>query len=167
MAELTKQEVLNNALTGYRDSLPLVFVNYNKITEEDLKQLKTVQKQKIVLTKPFAEYKVGDILEVKFISNTQASEPPRFLVIDEKLGSTKYGFGGYGSTPFYELFKEKENSSENLSPSVKNISTEEKFYESLGIKSKGGWSPTAKAKGRFYLAVVLIASYFAYKKFKK
>jgi hypothetical protein len=44
---------------------------------------------------------------------------------------------------------------------------EEKFYESLGIKSRGGWSPTVKAKGRFYLAVVLVAGYFAYKKFKK
>jgi hypothetical protein len=48
-----------------------------------------------------------------------------------------------------------------------NLSSEEKFYESLGIKSRGGWSPTVKAKGRFYLAVVLVAGYFAYKKFKK
>jgi hypothetical protein len=54
----------------------------------------------------------------------------------------------------------------NLSPS-KNLSSEEKFYESLGIKSKGGWSPTAKAKGRFLVAVVLVAGYFAYKKYKK
>lgn len=54
----------------------------------------------------------------------------------------------------------------NLSPSV-NLSAEEKFYKSLGLKSKGGWSPTVKAKGRFYLVVVLVAGYFAYKKFKK
>jgi hypothetical protein len=56
--------------------------------------------------------------------------------------------------------KEVAYSSENLSP-------EEKFYKSLGIKSRGGWSPTVKAKGRFYLAVVLVGGYFAYKKFKK
>jgi hypothetical protein len=54
----------------------------------------------------------------------------------------------------------------NLYPS-KNLSTEEKFYESLGLKSRGGWSPTAKAKGRFLVAVVLVAGYFAYKKYKK
>ena len=48
-----------------------------------------------------------------------------------------------------------------------NLSPEEKFYESLGIISKGGYSPTVKAKGRFLVAVVLVAGYFAYKKFKK
>lgn len=56
--------------------------------------------------------------------------------------------------------KEVAYSSENLSP-------EEKFYQSLGIKSKGGWSFTVKAKGRLLVAVVLVAGYFAYKKFKK
>ena len=54
----------------------------------------------------------------------------------------------------------------NLSPSA-NLSSEEKFYQSLGLKDRGGWSPTAKAKGRFLVAVVLVAGYFAYKKFKK
>jgi hypothetical protein len=54
----------------------------------------------------------------------------------------------------------------NLSPSV-NLSAEEKFYQSLGLKDRGGWSPTVKAKGRFLVAVVLVAGYFAYKKFKK
>jgi hypothetical protein len=48
-----------------------------------------------------------------------------------------------------------------------NLSAEEKFYESLGLKSRGGYSPTVKAKGRFLVAVVLVAGYFAYKKFKK
>jgi hypothetical protein len=54
----------------------------------------------------------------------------------------------------------------NLSPSV-NLSPEEKFYQSLGLKDKGGYNPTVKAKGRFLVAVVLVAGYFAYKKYKK
>ena len=54
----------------------------------------------------------------------------------------------------------------NLSPSV-NLSPEEKFYQSLGFKDRGGWSFTVKAKGRLLVAVVLVAGYFAYKKYKK
>jgi len=42
---------------------------------------------------------------------------------------------------------------------------EEKFYESLGLKSSMFF--TLKSKGRLLVAVVLIAGYFAYKKFKK
>jgi hypothetical protein len=148
MEDLTKQEVLAQSLTDYRNSLPSVFVNYNKITEEDLKQLKTVKKQKIVLTQPFAQFKVGDILEVKFISNTQQSEPPSFLVIDEKLGSTKYGFGGRGSTPFYELYKEKAKA--NIVSSNGNLIVEKKIVYNVLIT-----------------AVVLSVSYYIYRKYKK
>lgn len=46
-----------------------------------------------------------------------------------------------------------------------NLSPEEKFYESLGLKSSMFF--TLKAKGRFLVAGVLVAGYFAYKKFKK
>jgi len=48
---------------------------------------------------------------------------------------------------------------------VINLSPEEKFYESLGLKSSM-FSPL-KSKGRLLVAVVLVAGYFAYKKFKK
>jgi hypothetical protein len=54
----------------------------------------------------------------------------------------------------------------NLSPLV-NVSPEEKFYQSLGLKYRGGYGATVKAKGRLLVAVVLVAGYFAYKKFKK
>ena len=46
-----------------------------------------------------------------------------------------------------------------------NLSLEEKFYESLGLKSSMFF--TLKSKGRLLVAVVLVAGYFAYKKFKK
>jgi hypothetical protein len=46
-----------------------------------------------------------------------------------------------------------------------NLSPEEKFYESLGLKSSM-FSPL-KSKGRLLVLVVLVAGYFAYKKFNK
>ena len=143
MAELTRQEVLTQSLTDYRNGLS-AFANYNIITEEDLKELKNSQKQKIVFTKPFLNYKVGDVLEIKVFPNRFQSEPPTFLVIDEKLGSPKYGFGGRGSTPFYELYVEKEKT---------DIANNETFLQ--------------KHKNHLIIAVVLVAGYFAYKKFKK
>ena len=48
-----------------------------------------------------------------------------------------------------------------------NLSSEEKFYESLGLKDKGGLTLPLKSKGRLLVALVLVAGYFAYKKFKK
>lgn len=48
---------------------------------------------------------------------------------------------------------------------VVNLSPEEKFYESLGLKSSMFF--TLKSKGRLLVAVVLVGGYFAYKKFKK
>ncbi len=131
--------------------------NYNKISEEDLKELKNSQKQKIVITKPFLNYKIGDVLEVKFFRNSHESEPPTFLVIDEKLGSAKYGVGGRGSTPFYETYKEKVQR--------QNLYAEDKFWRSLGFTQSGMIPP--KGKGRFFLIIGLVAGYFAYKKFKK
>lgn len=51
-----------------------------------------------------------------------------------------------------------------------NQSPEEKFYETLGIKQYDN-SPLrgfpVKLKGRLLVAVVLVAGYFAYKKYKK
>ena len=42
---------------------------------------------------------------------------------------------------------------------------EDNFYRSLGFTTSGMIKP--KVKGRFFVAVVLVAGYFAYKKFKK
>lgn len=146
MENLTKQEVLNQSLSDYRNSLPLDFDNYNKITEKDLEELKNSQKQKIVFTKPFLNYKIGDVLEVKVFPNRFQSEPPSFLVVDEKLGSPKYPFGGRGSTPFYELYKGERNlPSTNVEPQT--------FLQ--------------KNKNNLLIVGVLILGYFAYKKFNK
>jgi hypothetical protein len=49
------------------------------------------------------------------------------------------------------------------------LTAEDKFYEKLGIKYHNThmFGVASRMKGRFYLAVVLIASYFVYKKLKK
>jgi hypothetical protein len=64
--------------------------------------------------------------------------------------------------------QEQSNNNREIAILVKpNLSPEEKFYQSLGITTKGGYDATVKAKGRLLVAVVLVAGYFAYKKFKK
>ena len=59
------------------------------------------------------------------------------------------------------------NAPKEVAYSSVNLSSEEKFYESLGLKDKGGLTLPLKSKGRLLVAVVLVAGYFAYKKFKK
>jgi len=81
--------------------------NFNLITAEDLKELEKAKKQKIIFTEDFGKYKVGDILDIKVFSNTHTSEPPSFFVVDEKLGSFKYGFGGRGFKPFFKEYQDK------------------------------------------------------------
>jgi hypothetical protein len=120
--------------------------NFDKITEKDLEELKKIQPIKIVFTKPFAIYKVGDILDVKVFSNLYQSEPPSFLVVDEKLGSHKYPFGGRGSTPFYEEYKGTSTlPSTDVAP--------ETFFQ--------------KHKNHLLIIGAVVLGYLAYKKFKK
>ena len=49
------------------------------------------------------------------------------------------------------------------------LTAEDKFYEKLGIKYHNThmFGRPSRTKGRLLVAVVLVAGYFAYKKFKK
>ena len=49
------------------------------------------------------------------------------------------------------------------------LTAEDKFYENLGIKYNNThmFGVASRRKGRFLVAVVLVAGYFAYKKYKK
>ena len=132
MSQIPKQQTTS----GFSDFL-------NKISEKDLEELKNSQKQKIIFTKPFAPYKVGDVLEIKVFRNLYQSEPPSFFVVEEKLGSPKYPFGGRGSMPFYELYKEKEIT--DVEPQT--------FLQ--------------KNKTNLLIIGVLVLGYLAYKKFNK
>jgi hypothetical protein len=53
-------------------------------------------------------------------------------------------------------------------PPPTKLTAEDKFYEKLGIKySDSGWGIKSRPMGRILVLGVLIASYFAYKKFNK
>lgn len=49
------------------------------------------------------------------------------------------------------------------------LTAEDKFYEKLGIKYNNThmFGVASRRKGRFLVVVLLVAGYFAYKKFKK
>ena len=123
------------------------FFDYlNEISEKDLEQLKETKAIKIVFTKPFNKFKVGDILDIKVFPNLYQSEPPSFFAVEEKLGSPKYAFGGRGSTPFYEEYKgEATLPSTDVAPQT--------FLE--------------KNKTNLLIVGVLVLGYLAYKKFNK
>jgi hypothetical protein len=56
----------------------------------------------------------------------------------------------------------------NLASRGDVMTQEDKFYEMLGIKKTyGGWGIQSRPLGRLLVAGVLVAGYFAYKKFKK
>jgi hypothetical protein len=58
---------------------------------------------------------------------------------------------------------------QNLLGGGRTLTTEDKFYEMLGIKKTDGtgWGLQSRPVGRLLVAVVLVAGYFAYKKYKK
>jgi hypothetical protein len=63
----------------------------------------------------------------------------------------------------------KTNSNSLLKPIGNiNMTAEDKLYEKLGIKfTNSGWGLKSRPMGRLLVLGVLIASYFAYKKFNK
>lgn len=58
-----------------------------------------------------------------------------------------------------------------LAPVEFKLTAEDKLYEMLGIRYSGGsgsgWGLTSRPVGRTLVAVILVAGYFAYRKFKK
>ena len=58
---------------------------------------------------------------------------------------------------------------QNLLGGGTTLTTEDKFYEMIGIKKTDGtgWGLQSRPVGRLLVAVILVAGYFAYKKFKK
>ena len=68
-----------------------------------------------------------------------------------------------GQAPTTEDVKQQ-----NLLLGSNTLTTEDKFYEMLGIKkTNGGWGIQSRPLGRLLVAGALVIGYFAYKKFKK
>jgi len=82
--------------------------------------------------------------------------------LDIDMSKRKYKTGS-------DFSKQREiESQQNLLVGGNNLTAEDKFYESLGIKkSSGGFGIQSRPMGRILVAIVLVAGYFAYKKFKK
>jgi len=82
--------------------------------------------------------------------------------LDIDMSKKKYKTGS-------DFSKQREiESQQNLLVGGNNLTAEDKFYESLGIKkSSGGFGIQSRPMGRILVAIVLVAGYFAYKKFKK
>ena len=124
--------------------------NENTVNQDDLQELKEIKTRKIVFTENKGKFKKGDILEVKIMPNKHSSEPSSFLIVEEKIGSSKMGFGGRGYKPFFEDYKEQSNA--------------EKENKNLKLASNSPKEPL------FYVLVtigVLTLGYFAYNKLKK
>ena len=88
------------------------------------------------------------------------------------------GYGNYTNPIPLEYIKvlnddgtpaSKTNSNSLLKPIENiNMTAEDKLYEKLGIKfTNSGWGLKSRPMGRLLVLGVLIASYFAYKKFNK
>lgn len=80
-----------------------------------------------------------------------------------------YGVGVKGQTTSVKPTSESVKQQNAMVLQNANVlTTEDKFYEMLGIKkTSGGWGIQSRPLGRLLVAVVLVAGYFAYKKYKK
>jgi hypothetical protein len=132
------------------------FENYNKVNASDLEQLKNVASFKIKVKKEIGKHKVGDILEVKSIRNTFQSEPPSFIVIDEKLGAEKYGYGGRGWNNSLSWFENYDVKGQPMSVTEQTLTTD-----------SSGETFLQKNKTNLLIIGALVLGYFAYKKFNK
>ena len=146
----------NNSTTRRTSVLWNPYMDYNISTEtvsqEDLQELKGMKTRKIVFTKNQGKFKEGDIEDAKTITNKRTSEPPTFLVIEEKIGSPKIGYGGKGSVEFFKFIEQTPVTDTNSNKNAGN-SKNDKLKESL-----------------FYILVTIGAlafGYFAYNELKK
>lgn len=105
---------------------------------------------------------------VAIVSKTEETVKPTQTPVTCKDGTTDFSLSS--SIAKYDnskVCKNNEGIAENqmAQPLSVNLSKEENLYQSLGLKSDMFYS--FKSKGRLLVAVLLIAGYVAYKKFKK
>lgn len=111
--------------------------------------------------------------EINFKIGDKINGSPFGGVDTNRVIETRVGNANINITPEY-LKEEAENQpviNETVNLGLIKQDAEDKFYEKLGIKTQvGGFMSgkiASKSKGRLLVAVVLVAGYFAYKKFKK
>jgi hypothetical protein len=175
----SKKNVLSQSLSDYRANLPKVIEKY-KITK-DIELIAWDGKEGFSFNQsnqPKIKFKKGDIVDGFIMPNQFQSEPPSYLIITDKTKSDamfRFANGGRGFKGYDFIEKIQENQpivNETVKLGVIKQDAEDKFYEKLGIQTQSGGFMSGKGldskiKGRALILVVLVAGYFAYKKFKK
>ncbi len=134
-------------------------------------------------------FKKGDIVDGVFTPShkigggrgimAETTIPDTILVPNPNIN--KGLFNGNGASSWFSISPDvlelssdqssasKTNSNSLLKPIGNiNMTAEDKLYEKLGIKfTNSGWGLKSRPMGRLLVLGVLIASYFAYKKFNK
>ena len=131
--------------------------------------------------KPNILFKKGDVIDgtirtEKFIFNTNTKG---IMAKPTVVGARVEEVGGLVFVPIssVDLFDAETEAQKQIEEALKQANVkaptkevlsqdkEDNFYRSLGFTTSGMIKP--KVKGRFFVAVVLVAGYFAYKKYKK
>jgi hypothetical protein len=113
------------------------------------------------------DFKKGDALTG--LSLTLSEDKKQVI---SNMGNFKIGIPVENLTILNDDGTPESGSMETLPPAIMppptKLTAEDKFYEKLGIKySDSGWGIKSRPMGRILVLGVLIASYFAYKKFNK
>jgi len=157
--ELTKEQVLAQSLSDYRASLPKLIEKYRITKDIELFAWNGKEGFGFNINQPKFKFKKGDIVDGFIMPNQFETEPPAYLVITDKTKSDamfRFANGGRGfkGYDFIEKISDSANVSNEPAPPTK--SGDAFFAKLAGAYNKN-----------LIIAVVLVAGYFAYKKFKK
>lgn len=158
--KLSKEEILANALNDYRANLPKIIEKYRftkdiELTAWDGKEGFSFNQN----NQPKIKFKKGDIVDGFIMPNKFQSEPPAYLVITDKTKSDamfRFANGGRGFKGYDFIEQISDSGVVSDAPAPPTKSGNAFFTKLAGAYNKN-----------LIVAVVLVAGYFAYKKFKK
>ena len=160
----SKEQVLSQALADYRASLPKIIEKYRftkdiELTAWDGKEGFSFNQN----NQPKIKFKKGDIVDGFIMPNKSQSEPPAYLVITDKTKSDamfRFANGGRGFKG-YDFIQQISDSGVISDAQTVTEELQTKKQESILSKISGNYGKN------LLIAGVLVAGYFAYKKFKK
>lgn len=155
----SKEQVLAQSLSDYRANLPKVIEKYRFTKDIELFAWNGKEDFGFNINQPKIKFKKGDNVDGFIMPNKFQSEPPAYLVLTDKTKSDAMfrianggrGFKGYD---FIEQISDSGVVSDAPAPPTKSGDA---FFPKLA----GSYNKN------LIIAVVLVAGYFAYKKFKK
>jgi hypothetical protein len=156
----SKEQVIGQTLAEYRANLPKVIEKYRftkdiELTAWDGKEGFSFNQN----NQPKIKFKKGDIVDGFIMPNKFQSEPPAYLVITDKTKSDamfRFANGGRGFKGYDFIEQISDSGVVSDAPAPPTKSGDAFFPKLAGAYNKN-----------LIIAVVLVAGYFAYKKFKK